>query len=160
MIHMCACTPALRKKTTLLRIFSRSAPEHAYGCAAYEWRTAGYKGIFTAARAKTVPQTDRLGKGAVWITVQTLMAQNLIPNKADGAWLDITDGQMLKWWLWVSNLGPYMLRVIGTGVRKAYVAVNTQHEVVFKFVRASAEDPFCILRLRRHGRSGELQVHM
>ena len=53
------------------RVFPGSAPEHA----AYEWRAPGAGGIFSAARAKLVPQVDKLGKEDVWQTVQILMAQ-------------------------------------------------------------------------------------
>ena len=138
------------------RFFPSSAAEHA----AYEWRTPGAGGVFTAARANLVPQVDKLGKEDIWRTVQTLMAQGLIVNERDGPWLDITDGTHLRWWLWICNLATYTNRVIGTGVRSAHVATNMDHEAVFKFVRADASE--CILRLRciNRNRGRELSMYM
>ena len=138
------------------RFSPSSAPEHA----AYEWRTPGAGGVFTAARANLVPQVDKLGKEDIWRTVQTLMAQGLIANERDGPWVDITDGTHLRWWLWICNLATYTNTVIGTGVRSAHVAMNMDHEAVFKFVRADESE--CILRLCciNRGRGRELRMYM
>lgn len=146
-----------RKRDAAPRFFPSSAPEHA---AAYEWRTPGTDGVFTATRANQVPQTDVLGKEDVWQTVQSLKAQGLIGNERDGPRLDITDGTHLRWWLWVCNLGKYTRRVIGTGVRNAYIAMNMDHEAVFTFVRADTTE--CMLRLCciDRGRGRELRINM
>ena len=114
-----------------------SASEHA----ADEWRTPGNKGIFTFDRADLVPQIDKLGKEDVWRKVQYLKAQRLI----GGPPLDITDGTHLLWWLWMCNLGSHTKKVIGTGVRSAYIAMNVDHEAVFTFVRADGTE--CTVRL-------------
>ena len=68
---MCACTPALSNKNDAVpRFFPSTATEHAPVHAAYEWRTPGEGGVFTAARAKLVPQIDKLGKAEIWKTIQ------------------------------------------------------------------------------------------
>ena len=92
------------------------------------WRTPGAGGIFTLTRTKLVPQVDKLGKENSWRTVQTLMAQGLIPNERDGSWLDITDGKHLRWWLWICHLGNCTRSVIGAGVHSAHVAMNMDHD--------------------------------
>ena len=88
-----------------------------------------------------------LGKEDIWRTLQTLMAQGILANGLvrRGAWLDITDGTHLRWWLWICNCGNFTNTVIGTGVRSAYVSMNMEHEAVFKFVRADESE--CMLRL-------------
>ena len=107
-----------------------------------------------------MPQIDKLGKEDVWRTVQSLKAQGLIANEQDGPRLDITDGTHLRWWLWVCNLATYTRRVIGTGVRSAHIAMNTDHEAVFTFVRADESE--CMLRLccTNRGRGRELRMYM
>ena len=138
------------------RFFPGSAPEHA----AYEWRAPGAGGIFSAARAKLVPQVDKLGKEDVWQTVQTLMAQELIPNKRDGSWLNLTDGTHLRWWLWICNLGKFTRSVIGAGVHSAHVAMNAGHEAVFKFIRADDTECTVMLLCIQRGKGRELRVYM
>ena len=157
------------KSDALPLFFPRTAPEHAPPFspstapehAAYEWRTAGASGVFTAARA--VPQIDRLGKEEIWQTIQSLIAQGLIANEPPSRtertlapWVDITDGNLLCWWLWICNLGPNTRKVIGTGVRSAHIAMPTNDEAVFKFGRA--DDSECLVRLRCTNRN--LKVHV
>ena len=90
------------------------------------------------------------------------MAQEILVVSPDTvAWLDITDGTHLPWWLWICNLATYTNTVIGTGVRSAYVCMNMDHEAIFKFVRADESE--CILMLcciwcERGGR--ELHMYM
>ena len=106
-----------------------------------------------------MPQIDKLGKEDIWKTIQALMAEGLIANEQDGPWLDITDSTHLRWWLWICNVGSYTRTVIGTGVRSAHVAMNMDHEAVFKFVRADESE--CKLRLcciNQRGR--ELRMYM
>ena len=151
------------------QFFPRTAPEHAPPFspstapehAAYEWRTAGASGVFTAARA--VPQIDRLGKEEIWQTIQSLIAQGLIANEPPSQTartfapsLDITDGNLLCWWLWICNLGQHTRTVIGTGVRSAHIAMPTGDEAVFKFGRADGSE--CLVRLRCTNR--KLKVHV
>ena len=145
---------SMPKNDAVPRFFPGSAPEHASRFvpsnapehAAFEWRMPGADGVFSIARAILVPQVDRLGKEEVWQTVQTLASQGFIPNERDpGSWLDITDGTRLRWWLWICNLGSLTRSVIGTGVCSAHIAMNMEHEAVFKFVRPDESE--CILRL-------------
>ena len=89
--------------------------------------------------------------------MQTLMLQGLIPNERDGCWLDITDGTCLRWWLWICNLGSLTTEVNGTSVRSAHIAMNTDNEAVFKFIRSDESE--CILRLARE-QGGQLHTYM
>ena len=119
-----------------------------------------FQGTFTAERAALVPQIDRLGKKRVWHSVERLMQAGAIPNAADGRARDITDGQDLRWWLWICNLGGQEQEVIGAGIHTARLAMNNADEVVFTFIRA--DDTECSLTLcclrRGTGLSHELRV--
>ena len=141
--------------------FSSSASEHA----AYEWRTPDIDGIFTPTRANQVPQTDKLCKKQIWQTIQGLIVQGLITYRPDTStgtlrtlplWLDITDGNLLCWRLWICNLGLHTRKVIGTGVRRAHVAMPTDDLAVFKFTRS--DDSECLVNLRCTNRTLELYV--
>ena len=73
---------------------SRSAAEHARE----EWLEASHSGIFTSARAQTVPQGDRMGKKAVWRIVEELLSSKQIPIEDEDprVGLDITNGEVLR----------------------------------------------------------------
>ena len=73
---------------------SRSAAEHARE----EWLEASHSGIFTSARAQTVPQGDRMGKKAVWRIVEELLSSKRIPIEDEDprVGLDITNGEVLR----------------------------------------------------------------
>ena len=145
-----------RRNDAIPQFFPSGALEHA----AFEWRTPGPDGTFSAAREQLVPQVDKLGKKEVWRTVQTLMLQGLIPHERDGSWLDITDGTRLRWWLWICNLGPLTKDVNGSGVCSAHIAMNTDNEAVFKFIRSDESE--CILRLGciTQGQGRQLHTYM
>ena len=152
----CRLHPGSTRKTDAKpRFFPASAPEPA----AYEWRRPDAAGIFSSDRAKLVPQIDKLGKSDIWQAVQRI-PRELIPDIQSGAWLDITCGRHLLWWLWICNLGNHTRTVIGAGVHIAHVAMNTDHEAVFKFTRIDGTD--CVVRLvcmhQGHGR--QLRVYV
>ena len=106
-----------------------------------------------------------LGKKKIWQTIQSLIAQGLITNRLDtrtgtartfALWLDITDGNLLCWRLWICNLGLHTRTVIGTGVRSAHIAMPTDDEAVFKFGRSDGSE--CLVNLRCTNRTLELYV--
>ena len=41
----------------------------------------------------------------------------------DGA-VDITDGNLIRWWLWLPNLGNHSQEIIGVGVKKAWLSMR------------------------------------
>ena len=157
------------KNDAIHRYFPRqvSAPEHARRPAsasehaAHEWRTAGASSsTFTSERAALVPQGDRLNKNLVWKTVEQLLDEKSIPDEQSGSKMDLTDGQVLRWWLWICNLGNLTREVIGAGVVKAHLAMNGSDEAVFTFTRA--DDTECTVRLycHRRGKGRDLEVYM
>ena len=89
------------------------ATEHA----STEWNTPGSGGTLTWERAQTVPQGDRLGKKSVWKIIEGVW-------QASGDALGITDGSILRWWLWIRNLGAHSRDVIGPGVTGARVSMT------------------------------------
>ena len=110
----------------------------------YTLQGPGAAGVFSSERAKLVPQIDRLGKAEIWRAVQRI-PQGLIPDVRSGAWLDIICGTYILWWLWICNLGNHTRFVIGAGVRAAHMAMNTNHEAVFKFARIDETE--CVVKL-------------
>ena len=135
-----------RKSDATPKYFQSSAPEHA----AYEWRTPGADGIFTYARALTVPETDQYGRERVWETFQTLRNAQLIPSTGT-QWLDITDGTHFRWWLWICNLQRKTRDVIGIGVCRAYVSMR-RRQALFKFVRLDGSESLVLLSRDGHTR--------
>ena len=103
-------------------------------------------------------QGDKLGKGAVWRTVQNKLQS--IPDERDGGALDITDGSVLRWWLWICNLGLHTREVIGVGVRCARVAMNDTDEAVFTFTRVDDTDITVRLRAFVRGQGRELNLYI
>ena len=148
----------LRKNDAQPRFFPASAPEpvahessspaSAPEPAAYEWRRPGVDWIFSPDRAKLVPQSDRLGKANVWQALQRI-PRELIPDIGSGAWLDITCGKHLRWWLWICNLGNHTRTVIGAGIHTAHLAMRVNHEAMFKFTRIDGSE--CAFTLRGNG---------
>ena len=55
-----------------------------------------------------------MGKEAVWHQISALLKQDAIPREDNV--IDITDGAIFPWWLWVSNLGNRTPDIIGEGI--------------------------------------------
>ena len=74
------------------------------------------------------------------------ISQDAIPRWDDT--VDITDGTLIPWWLWVSNLGQRTLDVIGNGIRQVLLSRTLEQEVLFKFVRVDNTEASVFLGLR------------
>ena len=48
--------------------------------------------------------------------------------------IDITDGTIFPWWLWVSNLGNRTHDIIGEGIREVHLNRIEDQKVVFNFI--------------------------
>ena len=48
--------------------------------------------------------------------------------------IEITDGTLIPWWLWVCNLGSHTYRVIGNGIEKVFLSRTDDREALFEFV--------------------------
>ena len=88
---------------------------------------------------------------------RNVIPQGLILDVRSGAWLDIICGKYILWWLWICNLGNHTRSVIGVGVRDAHLAMNTNHEAVFKFSKTECTQ--CVVRLVCMSRE-RLQVYV
>ena len=109
-----------------------------------DWNTPGPDWTMTWERAQRVPQGDRLGKKAVWETIQRVC------HRPGGA-LDITDGTTLRWWLWICNLGHHSRDVIGPGVTGARVSMTEDWmEATFTFYRTDGSRSRISLVRGRH----------
>ena len=109
---------------------TRGAAEHA----AIQWTTLGQGNAWTITQSTLVPQTDRMGKDAVWQQISALLEQDAIPREDE--FIDITNGAIIPWWLWASNLGHRTRDVIGEGIKEIHLSRILEHEVVFNFIRA------------------------
>ena len=109
---------------------ARGAAEHA----AIQWNTFGQGTAWTFIQAKLVPQTDRMGKNAVWEKIAALLNRNAQDcSVTDSNTWNITDGRIFPWWLWVSNLRNRTSQVIGEGIKEVYLTQTQEHEVLFNF---------------------------
>ena len=60
--------------------------------------------------------------------------------------LDITDGKVLRWWLWICNLGVYSKEVIGEGVLTAQVSITSKgNAATFTFNRVDSTSSRVVL---------------
>ena len=121
---------------------TRGAAEHA----AQQWSTISDDNIWTISHSELVPQTDRVGKNAVWQQISRLLMQNAIPDLPDA--VDITDGKVITWWLWISNLGYQTVDVIGNGIGQVHLNRTRDQEVVFKCLRVDNTEASVFLGLR------------
>lgn len=121
---------------------TRGAAEHA----AQQWTTISDDNVWTISRSRLVPQTDRMSKNAMWQQISALLMQDAIPRWPNT--VDITDGTLISWWLWVSNLGPRTVDVIGNGIRQVLLSRRLEQEVVFAFVRVGNTEASVFLGLR------------
>ena len=82
--------------------------------------------------------------------------QSAIPALPDG--VDITDGKVITWWLWVSNLGQITLEVIGNGIQQVFLSRTRELEVVFKFLRVDNTEVSVFVGLRQFARGSSVYV--
>ena len=91
-----------------------------------------------------------MGKKAVWCIVKQLMSSNQVPIEDEDprVGLDITDGKVLRWWLWICNLGVNSTEVIGVGVIGAKVSIMDRgHSATFTFYRVDGTSSRVVLTL-------------
>ena len=117
--------------------------------------TIGDRNVWTFAQAMQVPQTDCMGKNAVWRHISPLLIRDEIPFEKDDI-IDITGGAMFPWWLWVANLGQRTREVIGEGIQAVHLSRTLRHEVVFKFSRVDNTQVFLLLGCRQSSESSEV----
>ena len=67
--------------------------------------------------------------------------QDAIPREDNV--IDITDGAIFPWWLWVSNLGNRTPDIIGEGIREVHLSRTQEQEVVFNFIRVDNTTVLC-----------------
>jgi hypothetical protein len=131
---------------------ARGAAEHGW----MQWTTASDSGIFSLARTELVPQSDKLGKHQIWLCVQRLLNANEIPSLPNA--LDITDGEQVRWWLWVCNLGFHTRDVIGSGIDAAQVSHTGFEKVLFTFRRIDGTSAEVELGMERSSFGSMLRV--
>ena len=49
--------------------------------------------------------------------------------------IEITNGTLIPWWLWVCNLGRLRHRAIGDGIEKVFLSRTDEWEALFEFVQ-------------------------
>ena len=73
-----------------------------------------------------------MGHKVVWHKIALLLEQDEIP-RGDNV-INITDGRISPWWLWVSNLENRTV-IIGEGIREVHLNRIEDQKVVFNFIR-------------------------
>ena len=92
-------------------------------------------------------KSDRLGKQQVWQAVAREADRTpWYPEEAD-----VTDGRLLRWWLWVGNLARSTRKVTGVGITRAFLTRWDQSEYRFRFVRVDGSEAHVILTEQRWG---------
>ena len=133
---------------------TRGAAEHA----AIQWTTLGQGNAWSITQSTLVPQTDRMGKEAVWQQISALLEQDAIPRYDE--FIDITAGAIFPWWLWASNLGHHTRDVIGEGIIEVHLSRTLEHEVIFNFVRADNTTVSMVLGIRKHSDADVVYTRM
>ena len=102
-------------------------------------------------RTSQVLQSTRTREKPVWKIIQGVW-------QASGDALDITDGSILRWWLWIGNLGAYSRDVIGPGVTGARVSMTDDPlSATFTFERVDGSSSHVVLSLDRYR---HLDIHV
>ena len=66
--------------------------------------------------------------------------------------IEITDGILIPWWLWVCNLGYHGDRVTGNGIEFVYLSRTDDQEALFEFVQADNTRQYVFIgQVRRYG---------
>ena len=119
------------------------AAEHA----CLQWARLAPDGVWSEHAGALVPPSDRLGKQQVWQAVAR--EADRIPWYPEEA--DVTDGRLLRWWLWVCNLARSTRQVTGVGITRAFLTRWDQSEYRFRFVRVDGSEAHVILTEQRWG---------
>ncbi len=75
-----------------------------------------------------------MGKQEVWLWIK----RQQWPLEQPGAtehFIDITDGESIQWWLWVSTLEQSHGSVVGPGIKAVTVTSNGCSRALFRFSR-------------------------
>ena len=97
-----------------------------------------------------------MGKEAVWHRISPLLKQDAIPREDNV--IDITDGAIFPWWLWVSNLGNRTHDIIGEGIREVHLSRTQEQEVVFNSIRVDNTTASLLLGLRKYRDHSEVYM--
>ena len=84
-----------------------------------------------------------MGKKKLWQSVKTLAALDSSETS-----LDLTDGSVLKWWLWVSTLETSHA-VIGAGISVANVKTDRRSRALFTFSRVDGTSCEVLVNVNR-----------
>ena len=74
--------------------------------------------------------------------------------------IEITNGTLIPWWLWVCNLGHYRDRVIGNGIEKVFLSRYDDREARFEFVHPDNTREHVFICQARRGGSGRVNVRI
>ena len=135
---------------------AEGAAEHA----GEEWNTPGLNWTSTWERAQEAPQKviSSEKKKRVWAIVQHLRREQTLPEF--GA-VDITDGRLIRWWLWLPNLGNHSQEVIGVGVTRAWLSMRDNgNSAAFNFERTDGTCIQVLLVCRPFSTGQQLSIYV
>ena len=109
---------------------------------------------FTASEAPLVPQSDRMGKARAWELLHRLRKTQLGSSSSatehTGA-LDLTDGALFPWRVWLCNLGHRTNEAVGDGLVR--VMLQMGQGVTITRMLSRADGSSCTLACMRRNHS-------
>ena len=66
--------------------------------------------------------------------------------------IEITNGNLIQWWLWVGHLGSHSDRIIGNGIEFVFLSRTDGQEALFEFAQADNTQQYVFRsQVRRYG---------
>ncbi len=112
---------------------------------------------FTATEAQLIPQSDRMGKAEAWRLMDTLRDAQSGAQSTDAALpdaLDLTDGTLFPWRLWLCNLGHLTDEAVGCGIVRVMLRLDRRVTISLMLFRADGSSCALELMRRDHPRGG------
>ncbi len=114
---------------------------------------------FTWSDAQLIPQSDRIGKRRAWQLLNALRGQHLAQpgSAAQPPHVNLTNGRLFSWKLWLCNLGPLAQDTFGPGISTIHLEVN-QGPIITMVVTRS-DDTVATLSLAQRAFSDGTHAH-
>ena len=95
--------------------------------------------------------------------IENLRSNDMIPNEEAGPAqaLDLTNGHVSRWWLWVCNSSHHSRDVIGVGVHGARMSMtDNSNAAAFAFHWADGTRCRVVLRCREKARDWDIAIYI
>ena len=111
---------------------------------------------FMWSEAQLIPQNDRMGKRQTWQRLDALRQQHTAQHTraAQPAALDVTDGTLFPWKLWLCSLGYLTQDTLGVGIRSVHLQLYQDPIIILNLTRADDTVAELSLTQRTHADGG------